>query len=311
MNTSIIICTRNRARMLERTLRHFAEVCVPSGWDVELIIADNASTDDTAAVVGDAKLKNIEVRYLYEGRNGKSNALNASLVQARGQIILFTDDDVAPAKDWLERMGRPLLERKWDGAVGRIELAKELCRPWMTKTQKAGLAFYDGPGDRPLEFTGANMGVHRSVFERVPAFDPEIGAGALGNSEDMLFSWQLAEAGFRLRYVAEASVVHYPDPTRLLRRHCLSAARTFGASKAYVLHHWQHEKLPFPRLRYCYVGLKLNLRRLLEPPSPLDAEGIAPWEMSYVAELERCRHFLIERRRPRNYSKRGLRKIGG
>jgi len=223
--------------------------------------------------------------------------------------MLFTDDDVLPAKDWLERMSRPLLARECEAAGGRTELAEEVRRPWMTRTLKAGLAFFDGPGDGPVEFIGANMGVHRSVFERVPGFDPEIGPGALGLFEDTLFCWQLAEAGFRLRYIPEALAVHSPDPTRLLRRHCLSAGRAFGIGKAYALHHWRHEKVPFPLLRNCYFGLKLRLRRSLEPPPPLDAEGIPPWEISYVAEMEKNRHFLIERQRARNYSKRGLRKL--
>jgi len=309
MDISIIICTRNRAESLARTLHSFNAVQMRDGSKAEILVVDNASTEETPAVARAAKLENLELRYLFEGRKGKSHALNAALAKARGQAILFTDDDVVPAKNWLEKMGRPLLQRECDGAVGRVELAKEVCRPWMTKTHKSGLAFYDGPGNRRLEFLGANMGFHRSVLERVPAFDPELGAGALGVFEDTLFSWQLAEAGFRLRYIPEASVTHYPDPTRLLRRNSLSASRRFGASKAYVLHHWRHENVSFPRLRNYFYGLKLGLRRLLEPPPPLDAEGIAPWEMTCVAELEKNRQFLVESQRPRNYSKLGLRKL--
>jgi glycosyltransferase involved in cell wall biosynthesis len=311
MNVSVIICTRDRAARLDQTLSSLEALTIPAGLSCEVVVVDNGSTDQTPQVVRKHSAARIPPRYLLESEPGQSRARNTGVAASEGEIILFTDDDVVPAKDWLERMCRPLLERECDGAVGHIELAKEVCRPWMTEGQKAGLAFYDGPGDGPLELIGANMGFHRSVIERVPAFDPEIGPGALGLFDDTLFSWQLAEAGFRLRYIPEASVIHYPDPTRLLRRHCLSAGRTFGISKAYVLHHWQHEKVPFPRLRYCYVGLKLRLRRLLEPPPALDVEGIAPWEMSYVAEMEKNRQFLIERQRPRNYSKRGLRKIGG
>jgi len=309
-NVSIVICTRNRADSLARTLATLETVELPASLRPEILVVDNASTDQTAERVRKYPVGRIPIRYLSEPAPGKSRALNAGIAASRGEVVLFTDDDVAPAKDWLERLGRPLLERQCDGAVGRIELAKELCRPWMTETQKAGLASFDGPGDGPMRFIGANMGVHRSVFDSVPAFDPEIGPGALGLYEDVLFSWQLAEAGFRLRYIPEASVIHCPDPSRLVRRNCLLSGRWHGTSLAYILHHWQHEKMPFPHLRRCYVGLKLRLRRLLEPPPPLEAEGIAPWEMSYVAEMEQCRQFLIERRRPRNYSKRGLRKRG-
>jgi glycosyltransferase involved in cell wall biosynthesis len=307
MVCSIIIATFNRARVLEKTLRHLAEGSVPSSWDVELIIADNGSTDDTSAVVGGSKLKNVEVRYLYEGRKGKPHALNASLAQARGEIILLTDDDVAPAKDWLERMGRPLLERECDGAVGRIELAQEVRRPWMTPLHLSWLGDFHG---KPMHMPGANMGFHRSVLDRVPAFDPELFSSLYGAAEDTLFYFQLSEAGFRLKYIPEALVVHYPDASRLVRSRWLSIARKRGASRAYIRHHWRHEERPLPRLRYCYVALKLRLRLLLEPPPPMDAEGIAPWEMSYVEEMEACRQSLVERQRPRNYSKRGLIKHG-
>ncbi len=227
MVCSIIIATCNRAAALQRTLRRIGEASVPSDWDVELIVADNGSTDETAVVATDSRLKSIEVRYLYEGRKGKSNALNSSLAQARGEIILFTDDDVAPAKDWLERIGRPLQKRECDGIVGRIDLSRELCRPWMTPYHLVWMAVFHG---EPLQLVGANMGFHRSVLERVPSFDVEIGPGASGFGEETLFSWQLAEAGFRLEYRPEASVSHCPDPSRLIRSSWLSTARKQGAT---------------------------------------------------------------------------------
>jgi glucosyl-dolichyl phosphate glucuronosyltransferase len=308
MLCSIIIATRNRARDLEQTLRCLADVSIPSGWDVELIITDNASTDDTAAVAAQAKLKGVEIRYIYEGCKGKGYALNASLAQARGEIILFTDDDVVPAQDWLERLGRPLLERECDGAVGRIELGKELCRPWMKSMHLLWLAALNEPSDGRLELIGANSGFHRSVLERVPLFDPELGPGALGFAEDTLFSWQLEEAGFKIRKISEATVVHHPDQSRLLRSSWLSAARCRGRCLAYILHHWQHEEIKRPGLRALYLALKLTLRRLAQPPTPMDQEGAPLWELSYSLQLEKCRQFMIERNRPRHYRKQGLRK---
>ncbi len=308
MDISIIIATRNRSKSLSRTLQDLQKAAIPADVTAEIVVADNGSTDDTRLVASRASTDHVRVRYLFEGRKGKSNALNAAVAQARGEILLFTDDDVRPAPDWVEQMIGPLAKRECDGALGRIELAPELLRPWMSEAQKSMLAFYNGPGDGPLQFIGANMGVHRSVFGRVPGFDPEIGPGALGLFEDTLLSWQMTEAGMKLRYVPEALVVHHPDPRRLLRRHLLASSQTFGASMGYVLHHWCHEQMPAPRLSYYYLALKLMVRRLVQPPPSLDAEGAPPWEGSYVASMAKCRQFLLERRRPRNYSKRGLTK---
>ena len=311
MDASIVICTRNRADSLDQTLAAMESLDIPADLHCEILVVDNGSKDHTAEVVRKYSSAKIPPRYVLESAAGLSRARNAGVASSQGKVIMFTDDDVKPSKHWLEKMARPLLERQCDGAGGQIELAKELWRPWMTKTHTACMARFDGPGEGPFQFVGANMGFHRSVLSRVPGFDSEIGAGALGCFEDTLFAWQLTEAGFRLQYIPESSVMHYPDPVRMLRRHCLTDSRKLGASKAYVLHHWQHEEVAFPRLRYYYLGLKLRLRRLLEPPPRLDDEGISPWEMSYVAQMEKCRQFLLERRRPRNYSKRGLTKQDG
>jgi hypothetical protein len=58
-----------------------------------------------------------------------------------------------------------------------------------------------------------------------------------------------------------------------------------------------------------YLSTKLLIRRMLQRPPAPDAEGCPPWEMSYAAEIEMCRQFIKERRRPRNYARHGLKKI--
>jgi GT2 family glycosyltransferase len=245
-----------------------------------------------------------------ESSPGQSRARNAGIAATGAELILFTDDDVAPAPDWLERITGPLLRRECDGVVGRVELSPQIARPWMTLQHQISLAVCDGPRNGVLQLVGANMGFHRSVLDRVPAFDVELGPGALGFADDTLFSWQLAEAGFRLRYVPEAFVVHSPDTSRLSRSSWLATGRKHGASLAYLLHHWHHEAVPAPGLRGSYMAFKLRLRRALTPPQPLEAEGIPAWEMSYVVEMEKCRQFIKERNRPRNYARRGLARNG-
>ncbi len=305
MKASIIICTRNRADNLAKTLASFDGLAVPAGLQAEMLVVDNNSTDHTVAVLRQHQAGKIPLRYLLQTSPGKSRCLNAALAASSSELLLFTDDDVVPAKDWLQQLTEPLLHRKCDGVAGRVDLAEDLRRPWMTKNHLLVLAVFDG---QPLQFVGANMCLHRSVLDRVPEFDRELGPGALGFGEETLFSWQMAEAGLCLEYNPKASVIHHPELSRLLRSSWLSNGRKHGASLAYLKHHWLHEKLPSPRLRYFYLALKLRLRRSLQPPTPLQADGIAAWEMSYVGEMEMCRQYQIERRRSRNYSKRGLRK---
>lgn len=293
---------------MRMTLESIGNVTVPLEWTAELLVIDNGSTDGTRAVVNEARLSNMKLRHVSEPMPGQSRARNTGMSVAQGGIILFTDDDVRPAPDWLEKMVTPLMEGTCDAVVGAVRAAEYLDRSWMEPMHKVWVAIPVGTGDTERELVGANMGFRRSVLERVPAFDPELGPGALGFGDDTLFSWQLCEAGYRLRRVSDALVVHHFEPSRLLHSQWLAAARKRGHTSAYLLHHWQHGEVKNPLMRAYYFAAKLHLRRILQPPVPMDAEGCATWEMSYVHTIEMCRQFAKERQRPRNYSRHGLKK---
>ncbi len=307
---SIIVCSRNRAATLARTLPNLGRISVPDGG-AELVVVDNASTDETAQVVKRAGLTNLEVRLVREPRPGVAYARNTGLASARGDIILFTDDDVHPAEDWVEKLTAPLRDGRYDAVAGRIVLAPEVERSWIRPEHAMCLAVMNGPVGGQVEMFCANMGFRRTVLDRVPGFDPELGPGALGFGEDSLFSWQLAAAGYRLGFIEDAVVVHHPDATRLQRLAWLDTARKRGRTLAYLLHHWRHETVRRPRLHWLYFFGKLIVRRLLQGPGHRRTAGCPLWEMSYVRRLALCEQFLAERRRPRNFTKFGLVKLGG
>src|SRR5262249_21230021 len=97
---SVIICTWNRARLLDMTLEHFARLRVPAGVEWELVVVNNNSTDDTDAVLQRHEGR-LPLRRLFEPRPGKSFAANLALAEARSDLILWTDDDVHVDPDWL------------------------------------------------------------------------------------------------------------------------------------------------------------------------------------------------------------------
>jgi glycosyltransferase involved in cell wall biosynthesis len=307
MDCSIIICTRNRASMLEKTLRAFQSVKVPVGWRVEMIVADNGSADHTAEVVKSAGHASIEIRHVYEPRPGKSRAQNAAMAHARGEALLFTDDDVEPADNWVENMARPLLENRCEAVAGRILLAEDLRRPWFTHLHEMWLAEVREPAADSPELVGASMGIHRSVFETIGNFDEELGPGATGFGEETLVWMQMMEAGLRICPVNDTFVIHRPDPSRLLRSAWLTAAARYGRTNAYLMHHWQHARVPYPALRVFLLRMKLFLRSLPRQSARLDAEGCPDWEMSYLTRIEGLKRFIEESGRPRNYGPRALR----
>lgn len=309
MDCSIIICTRNRGLSLEKTLLAFQSVKVPPGWQVEMIVADNGSTDHTAEVIRSATHAAIEIHSVYELRPGKSRAQNVAVAQARGTALLFTDDDVEPADNWLENMARPLLENRFDAVAGRILLAEDLRRPWFSHLHGIWLAEVREPKVQlnTSGLVGASMGIRRDVFDRIGYFDEELGPGATGFGEETLVWLQMKEAGMRVCPVNDTFLIHRPDPSRLLRSSWLASAKRFGSTRAYLMHHWEYAHVPYPELRALWTQIKLLLRRLLRRPVRIDGEGCPDWEMSYLVRIEAMKQFVKESRRPRNYELRALR----
>jgi glycosyltransferase involved in cell wall biosynthesis len=306
---SIIICTANRADPLRATLQSLSAISQPASRPCEVVVVDNASTDHTADVVQAARL-NMNLRRIAEPRRGKGYAYNTGMREARGEVFLLTDDDVRVPADWIDGMTRPILSGAADAVAGGVRLAPHLLRPWMTPTQRSWLASTEYLSqEHPEEMVGANMAFSRRVLERVPAFDVELGPGALGFSDESLFSWQLLRAGYRIAPAFDVVVEHHPDASRLLRSSYERMARSRGRCEAYLRHHWKHEGVLHPRRRWLQAELKLWLTRGLRWRDTRAAEGMAEWEMFQLEHLEMLKVWPAEVARPRAYERFGLVKL--
>ncbi len=300
---SIILTTYNRALHLKQTLKAISCLSVPSDFEVELIVVDNASTDETADVVTSVKAENMEIFCLYEPRSGKTNACNAGMRAAKGDIFLWTDDDTRPPKDWIKQMCSPILQGEAMGVAGKIRTAPHLERAWMTRTH------YDRLSDTrfmPEDFgsmIGANMAFHRDVLKQVPEFDTELGPGKLGFMDDSLFSLQMQKAGLKIASLPQVVIEHHFDASRLLRRSWLRQGEASGKSTAFVHYHWEHQAVRMPNLQLIGWTCALGLFRLLRPPKSLDTEGCHRYEIRIVQNISFIEQYLIERKRPRKYTR--------
>lgn len=313
---SVIICTRNRASDLRDTLDTIVTQRPSRVQSVELLIVDNGSTDETAQVVADASKRSpFPVRYVLEETPGVAFARNTALYQARGDVLLYTDDDVRVRPGWIDDMTRPILDDGFDAVAGGVKLAPHLERPWMDTWHRAYLASTEGLS-RPIDnLVGANMALSRRVLEEVPAFDTEIGPGRLGLSEESHFGERLHQAGFRIADALHVEVEHHCSPERLKRSSYIKAATKLGRSMAYLHHHWRHREQPFgdealrTYLSIFILRAKLWVKRVLNPSYLAREEGFANWENYYVREIAYLKQSLIERRRPRQYPKLGSQRL--
>ena len=300
-SVSIIIVTRNRAVHLVQTLKAITLLSVPESFDVELIIVDNGSSDETQTAVSSAAPQNMKMVYLYEGRSGKSIACNSAMAVAKGEIFLWTDDDVRPPQDWIARMCRPILSGEAQGVSGKIRTASYLERAWMTRTH------YDRLSDTrfmPEDFgsmIGANMAFHRNVLQKVPEFDMELGPGKLGFMDDSLFSLRMWEQGFKIIPLPDVIAEHHFDPARIQRHAWLSHGEMSGKSQAYVHHHWEHGGIMLPQLQLLFWQCALTLFRANQPAQSATAEGCHRCEIRIVQKISFIKQFLIERSRPWKY----------
>src|SRR5215211_6918793 len=108
MKFSVIIATYNRAEELVKTLESLKNLESTGPWEV--IIVDNNSSDNTREVV----LERVEsfpdpLRYIMEKEQGRSEALNAGIRVAQGEILAITDDDVLFYPQWLNHAEQPLV----------------------------------------------------------------------------------------------------------------------------------------------------------------------------------------------------------
>jgi glycosyltransferase involved in cell wall biosynthesis len=297
---------------LAQTLESLDSIDVPAGLQAEILIVDNGSTDGTAEVVRRRKLSKLPIRYVFEPAPGLSNARNTGISSSRGDIVIFTDDDLRFPKRWLDTMCEPIVEKKSAAVAGNVDLAPHLQRPWMTSTHRAWLASTERLDPvEPSDMVGANMAFARSVLDVVPSFDVELGAGALGVGEETLFALQLGKAGLKIHRSSGPAAVHWFDEKRLSRCDWLRAAKCLGAANAYLDYHWRHESFSLLPLRVFRELARYYVHRLLKWRECMSQEGAPDWELWCVENIHRVARYSVESKRPRNYELKGLIKVRG
>jgi GT2 family glycosyltransferase len=307
---SIVISTRNRAASLRDTLASLRGLVVPDGLQVELLVVDNGSDDETAAVVSGPSAPQFPTRRLYEPVPNKSNALNRALRTAAGSILLFTDDDVRVPSDWIAGMTAPIRRGDADAVAGGVRLAAGLRRPWMRLPHTLALADTAGLDPEAPRLIGANMALHRSVFDRIAGFDPRLGPGAeaTGTHEETLLGLQMRAAGLRITSAFDVAVEHHPSPDRLTREAFAASMDKLGRSDAYLDYHWRHA--PASRARSAaaaaYWSLRITGRRLLPPSASPRQEGMSPDEMAWRRFRAYHRQLVLYVGTDRHYDRHGL-----
>lgn len=214
---SIVLCTKNRAHLLESALASIAAIEYPKDA-FELVLVDNGSTDGTRELVeGFRTSVAFDVRYAFEERPGLSAARNRGIREARGEYVFFTDDDQHVDPKVLSEHERVAVRFGARVQQGGIELRFSGERPiWIEGELAAVLGetarLDEGPQN--ISLYGGNMCFRREVFTNSVAFREDLGKGAAGYSEDIEITRRLEAAGERIVYAPSARIFHVIGPDR-------------------------------------------------------------------------------------------------
>ena len=256
MKLSVIIATHARAESLARLIASLQpEIRSPR---CELIIAENGTPGGPTRLPDAADV----TAHIFEPQPGKCRAQNLAIKRATGDILIFLDDDLIVANDYLDQVERFFTYHPEFAAMkGRILPARD---PHLV----AGVnwVYLDLPlvdhGNEIVEVRGvlgANMAFRADALRAVGPFDERLGPGAAGHEEETEMSARLRRAGYHIGYSPNAVVYHEVDPERADRARFIRIARERGRCR---MLHEQHSRFDVT-LKNLVASARLALASIL------------------------------------------------
>jgi glycosyltransferase involved in cell wall biosynthesis len=220
MLASLIVCTRNRAASLDRFLSCVVGLNLPAASDWEFLVVNNGSTDQTESVI--AKYKAVlPIRSVFEPKAGLSNARNRGTDEARGDYIIWTDDDVVPHDDFICAYLRAFKANPnavvFGGKILPV-LEAPVSEPFRKNLYNLRyLVAHRDFGNEPIPLSvaedhipyGANFAL-RTKEQRVHRYDPNLGVapGRRLGGEEVAVIKDLLDHGYSGVWVPESKVDH-------------------------------------------------------------------------------------------------------
>ncbi|MBC8139657.1 MAG: glycosyltransferase [Fibrella sp.] len=211
---SVVVPTYNRCDSLRVTLAGLARQDFTGSW--ELIVVSDGSTDGTKRVMDEfARSVSFPVRFIQQSNAGPARARNRGVSAARGEVIVFLDDDVEPAPTFVSHHASGHAGESRMAVIGPMlpdpkqRSAEPVWIGWehaMLGKQYAAwrTGLWEGVGAH--HFYSGNASVRREHLEAIGGFNE-----TFGRQEDVELAGRLEkECGIRFRFDAEAVGIHRP-----------------------------------------------------------------------------------------------------
>lgn len=197
----IIVPTRNRSALLARLLDSLRGLTYPN-WEV--IVVDDGSTDDTAAVAERYREDRLPLTYLYQPWSKMGAARNLGLQEATGEIAAFTDDDCVVAPAWLDAIAAAFAAHPdAAGVQGKTVTDHTAMTPFTRQVEQL-------EGGQP--YRTCNIAYPISLLQSLGGFDTRLIRG-----EDVVMGMRALECG-PIVFAPDAVVAHPPRPKEWANR---------------------------------------------------------------------------------------------
>jgi GT2 family glycosyltransferase len=268
---SVVVCTYNGARTIRDTLENLAELDYPN---YEVIVVNDGSTDAVPEI-----LSGCDVQVISTPNQGLSQARNEGLAAARGEFVVYIDDDAYPPPPWLKYLALAFLRSDYACIGGPNYVPPE--DGWI------GQCVADSPGgplhvlltDEIAEHVpGCNMAFRRSRLAAIGGFDPLYRTAG----DDVDVCWRLQDKGWTIGFTAAAMVWHHRRAT--VKRYWRQQVG-YGRAEALLERKWPDRFTALGHMTWAgqIYGRGLPRTALMERPRIYQGTwGLAPYQGVYA-----------------------------
>jgi len=249
MDLSVIIPTRNRSSLLEKAIRSLL-VQTYSQDNFEIIIVDNGSTDRTKDIVESYQKELPHLIYVYEPSPGLHVGRHAGLEVARGDILVYADDDIEAFPTWLEGIAESFEDPSVALAGGSNLPRYETPPPPWTELLWNKTPFGRANGMysildfgsaiqeiSPYYVWGCNFSIRKEVLLKVGGFHPDGMPDEFlryrGDGESAV-SREILNSGYKTIFNPRASVYHFVPAKRMTSDYIHKRGYIQGISDSYT-----------------------------------------------------------------------------